>query len=180
MQNVVVAFSKAEEAQKIRSILNRSGYDVASVCTSGAQVLAAIGNLDGGILICGYRFEDMLYSEIAEYMSDYFEILLIASPGKVETALPKGVLFLPMPLRVHELIGTLDMMLKRIRTRRKNKKKPVRSAEEQQLIQEAKALLMARNQMTEPEAHRYIQKCAMDSGTGITEMAEMIISLINA
>lgn len=182
MQSVVVAFSKADEAKNIRNILTRSGFDVVATCTSGAQVLAAMGDLNGGVLVCGYRFEDMLYSEIAEYMSGYFQMLLIASPGRIETALPRSIVYLPMPLKVHELLGTLDMMLKGISTRRKKdkEKKKVRSAEEQQLINEAKALLMSRNNMTEPEAHRYIQKCAMDSGTGITETAEMIISLHNA
>ena len=31
--------------------------------------------------------------------------------------------------------------------------------------------------MTEAEAHRYIQKCSMDSGTSLTETAQMVISL---
>ena len=33
------------------------------------------------------------------------------------------------------------------------------------------------NHMTEEEAHRYIQKCSMDSGTSLTETAEMVISM---
>ncbi len=45
------------------------------------------------------------------------------------------------------------------------------------LIDRAKALLMERNGMTEEEAHRYIQKCSMDSGTNIVETAQMVISL---
>lgn len=28
------------------------------------------------------------------------------------------------------------------------------------------------------EAHRYLQKCSMDSGTGMVETAQMVISLI--
>ena len=49
----------------------------------------------------------------------------------------------------------------------------------QDLINEAKALLMERNNMTESEAHRYIQKCSMDSGTNLVETSQMIISLIH-
>ena len=49
----------------------------------------------------------------------------------------------------------------------------------QDLINEAKALLMDRNNRTESEAHRYIQKCSMDSGTNLVETAQMIISLIH-
>ena len=54
-----------------------------------------------------------------------------------------------------------------------------RSSEERRLIDEAKALLMERNNMTESEAHRYIQKCSMDSGTNLVETAQMVISLIH-
>ena len=48
-------------------------------------------------------------------------------------------------------------------------------AEEEAIIKEAKALLMERNRMTEEEAHRYIQKCSMDSGTNMVEMAKMVL-----
>ena len=51
--------------------------------------------------------------------------------------------------------------------------------EEQNLIMRAKELLMERNNMTESEAHRYIQKCSMDSGTNLVETAQMVISLIH-
>jgi len=51
--------------------------------------------------------------------------------------------------------------------------------EEKELIRQAKELLMERNHMSETEAHRYIQKCSMDSGTNMVETAQMIVSLIN-
>ena len=54
-----------------------------------------------------------------------------------------------------------------------------RSDDDKKIINQAKALLMERHRMTEPEAHKYLQKCAMDSGTNLLETAEMIISLIN-
>ena len=66
----------------------------------------------------------------------------------------------------------------RIRRRRRSRPKE-RSREEQDIITEAKTLLMERNNMTESEAHRYIQKCSMDSGTNLVETAQMVISLIH-
>ena len=86
-----------------------------------------------------------------------------------------------MPLKVHDLISTLEMMVQaQVRFRRKMKNRPrERSGEERRLIDEAKALLMERNNMTESEAHRYIQKCSMDSGTNLVETAQMVISLIH-
>ena len=65
------------------------------------------------------------------------------------------------------------------RIRRKLRSRPrERSKEEQDLINEAKALLMDRNNMTESEAHRYIQKCSMDSGTNLVETAQMVLTLL--
>ena len=67
------------------------------------------------------------------------------------------------------------------RRRKKQREKPKqRSKDEQEMIAEAKALLMERNNMTEKEAHRYIQKRSMDNGTNLTETAQMILSLLLA
>ena len=107
---------------------------------------------------------------------------MLASPCQVErdTDVREWYVFL-CPLKVHDLLSTLDMMLQaQQRIRRKLRSRPrERSKEEQDLINEAKALLMERNNMTESEAHRYIQKCSMDSGTNLVETAQMIISLIH-
>ncbi len=66
------------------------------------------------------------------------------------------------------------------RRNKRNKKRPrERSKEEEELLSSAKALLMERNQMTEEQAHRYIQKRSMDNGTGLLETAQMILSLMN-
>ena len=46
------------------------------------------------------------------------------------------------------------------------------------MINEAKALLMSRNNMTEEEAHRYIQKCSMDSSTNLVETAQMVLAVM--
>ena len=54
----------------------------------------------------------------------------------------------------------------------------VESAEEQGVIRRAKKLLMKRNHLTEPEAHRYLQKTSMDTGRTITESAHMVTMLI--
>ena len=37
---------------------------------------------------------------------------------------------------------------------------------------------MGRNHMTEEEAHRYLQKCSMDSGTHMVETAMMVLSMM--
>lgn len=85
-----------------------------------------------------------------------------------------------MPLKVQDLMNTLEMMcMNQMRRRKKMRSKPKqRSEEEKKILWEAKSVLMDRNHMTEEEAHRYIQKCSMDSGTSMTETAQMVLSMI--
>jgi response regulator NasT len=108
-------------------------------------------------------------------------MLLIGSPGMWSGQAAEDIVCLGLPLKVHELLSTLEMMIEsQTRRRRKRREQPKeRSKEEQIMIDQAKALLMDRNHMTESEAHRYIQKCSMDSGNSLVETAQMIVSLIN-
>ena len=181
MTNIIVAFSKPEDAKSIKNIVMKNGFLVVAVCTSGAQTISSLEGLNGGIIISGYRFEDMLFKDLYQNLPENFEMLLVASQNRVGDDLDyKHLVYLPMPLKVHDLIATLSMMCEaQIRLKKKRKQKPQpRSEEDRLLIARAKELLMDRNHMTEAEAHRYLQKCSMDSGTGMMETAQMVISLI--
>lgn len=181
MANVIVAFSKPEDAKSIKNILMKNGFQVVAVCTSGSQALTNAEDLSSGIIVCGYRLTDMQFSELADCLPEEFEMLMVSSPSKWSSHMPPNVVCLPMPLKVHDLVSTLEMMIQaQMRRRKRMRQQPKkRNDEEKNLIAQAKALLMDRNNMTEEEAHRYIQKCSMDSGTNMIETAQMVISLIN-
>lgn len=180
MSNIVIAFPKKEVAQNIRKILSQSGYSVQAVCSTGAQAMASVNNLENGILICGSRFIDMMYMEIHDYLPPEFQMLLIASPTSIQEREVENLVCLELPMKVHELLQTLEMMEGQIRRRRKRLRNipRQRSEEDRQMIEQAKALLMDRNKFSEEEAHRYIQKRSMENGTGLVEVAQMILSLM--
>ena len=180
LTNIIVAFPKQDNARNIKKILMQNGHHVDAVCSTGAQVLQSAGELGGGIVVCGYRFVDMMYTELHEYLPVQFEMLLVASPANCGNRDVENLVCLATPLKVNELLDTVEMMEYTI-TRRRKKLKQIpkeRTKEEQELINEAKALLMERNNLSEEEAHRYIQKRSMDNGTGLTETAQMILSLL--
>lgn len=180
MSNIVIAFPKKEVAQNIRKILSQSGYSVQAVCSTGAQALASVNNLENGILICGSRFIDMMYMEIHDYLPPEFQMLLIASPTSIQEREVENLVCLELPMKVHELLQTLEMMEGQIHRRRKRFRNipRQRSEEDRQMIEQTKALLMDRNKFSEEEAHRYIQKRSMENGTGLVEVAQMILSLM--
>ena len=64
MVNVIVALPKLEEAKTLKSILVRNGFQVTSVCTTGSQAISQADGLHDGLVICGYKLEDMLYDEL--------------------------------------------------------------------------------------------------------------------
>lgn len=180
MTSIIVAFPKEEDAKSIKNLLVRNGFSVAAVCTTGSQAISQADHLDGGIIVCSYKLPDMLYTHLNECLPPCFEMLLMASPHILAGCMGNDIVCLSMPLKVYDLINTVDMMLQaaeRKRKRPKTKSKE-RSEEETVLIREAKYVLMNRNNMTEEEAYRYIQKCSMDSCTNMVETAQMVLAMM--
>lgn len=179
MSNIVVALPKIEDGKKVRSILERHGISVVAVCNTAANALSRMSELEDGILISGYRFRDMMYFELEECLPKNVDMLLLVSQQNSEEVSP-SILKVVMPMKELDLVNTVNMMLEQVIRRRKKKRakpKP-RSEKEQKIIRDAKQVLMERNHMSEEEAHKYIQKNSMDSGTNMVEAAEMILLMI--
>lgn len=180
MVNIIVVLPKPEDARSIRNVLMKNGFQVHGICTTGSQALSKLDELNAGLVICCHRLSDMMYSELHACLPKGFEMLLLASRDVLHECAGNDIMCLPMPFKVFDLINTVDMMCQAIeRRRRKAGQKPrERSGEEEALIAEAKALLMNRNHMSEDEAHRYLQKCSMDSGTNLVETAQMVLVMM--
>lgn len=179
MINIVVAFSRPEDGRSIKNILTKSGFPVTVSCTSASQVLAHADDLRSGLVISGFRFGDMTCRQLSGQLPPGFDMLLIASPSKWSGENMGEIVCLPAPFKVCDLVSTVRMIEKLQLDRRslKRRRPAGRSEEESRVIDRAKEVLINRNRMTEPEAHRYLQKCSMDSGTGIAEAARMVLSL---
>ena len=178
MTGIVVVFPRQEDARGIRNLLIRSGFSVHAACTTGAQAISALEDLNDGIVISGYKLADMMYLELRECLPQEFAFLLLATRQHLaECDMGKGMTCLPMPLKVHELIETVHMLVRQCEGARKKRRESPRekSAQEMEVIARAKALLMEKKGMTEMQAHKYLQKCSMDSGRSIVESAEMIL-----
>ena len=159
MSSIVIALPKIEDARKIRVVLERHGFTVASVCTTASNALSSASELGSGVMICSHRLPDMNYLDLSECMP---------------------ILSVQMPIKASDLVNTVNMILtQQERRKRKEKKKPkARSWKEQNYISNAKMMLMQRNHLSEDEAYRYIQKSSMDSGTNMVETAQMLLMLL--
>ncbi|MCI9378889.1 MAG: ANTAR domain-containing protein [Eubacterium sp.] len=172
---ILIVFPKEENGMYIKRILQQNGYEICAVCTAGAQILQHAHELPGGIVVCGYRFMDMAYSELRDDLPPQFQMLLLASAAVCEGVGEQDVVCLRMPLKVHELLDTVQMMSACLPQGKRAGRK--RTKEEERVLGQAKGILMERNHMTEQEAHRYLQKRSMQSGVGIVEMAQMVLMM---
>lgn len=179
MAGIVVVFPKPEDSKAIKNLLVRNGYHGVFSCTTGAKAITLADSLGEGIIISGYRLPDMLYTGVLDNIDGKYEMLLIASRQKLledET----GVAMLEMPLKVRDFLNSVEMMQNNMfaRYHRHKKTSPQRTEEEQGIVDAAKAVLMEKNNMSESEAHRYIQKSAMDSGRTMVETAGSILTIM--
>ncbi len=176
---IIIAFPGQETVRAVKKILLQSGYRVEISCVTGAQVLQSIDGLGRGIVICGYRFADMMYEELYDYLPDGFSMLLVASPANCKERGVENLVCLSTPLKANELLATLQMMEYSFTRRKKKAQKKEYTKEEKTQIIRAKSLLMERNNLSEDEAHRYLQKRSMDNGINLVETAQMILSLFS-
>ncbi len=179
MASILIAMPKSEDATHLVEMLNSQGLmmDI-EVCQTGAEILRISNAREYGVVICTKTLRDMSYVELADYLPEFFGMILLTKDMTLDTFSEKMVKVL-MPFKTRELVSTIEMMMSFfVRRIRKKKTIPIkRSAAEQRVIDDAKALLMERNGLSEPEAFRYIQKSSMDTGRSMTESAQMILML---
>jgi len=142
--NVIVAFPKPEDAKSIRNILVKNGFPVVAVCTSGAQTLQYADDLHNGVVVCGYRLTDMIYSQLREDLSEQFDMLLLASRRFTSEVDDKRIRCVAMPLKVHELLASVDAAVEESELRKKKARQQPkqRNVFDKQQIMLAKDLLM--------------------------------------
>ncbi len=176
MGAIIVAMPKHDDSCRIAEIVRKSEiWEDTHICDTGSEVLRKIEDMDISLVICSRRMRDMGYEELYNYLPANINMLLLTK--NIETDLfSSNIIILQTPFKTVDFINTIRMQLPAV-YRRRSSKPAARSDGDKLTIDEAKKLLMMRNNMTEPEAYRYLQKNSMDMGRTLAETAHMILSL---
>ncbi len=178
MRVIVVALPKLEDAKKIKNVLIGHGFFHVVACPSASLALQTVNQHEYGLVISALRLPDMYYLELYDSLPDYFEFILLGKADRLAEA-EHGILSLAAPFKVLDLVNTAEMALCQLERRiKKEKSVRKRSEKEETDIKNAKRLLMERNHFSEEDAHRYLQKCSMDTGSNMAETAQMILCLL--
>ena len=173
---VIIACKDSAMCDKLAHTLAASGIDIIGTATKGASALQKAARYygDHGVLLCSYAMTDMTASELYRIMPEGFEMVVLLSARQRAVFGGGEMLCLDIPVNRSDLISTLRMLTE--------PQKPVsfrpekRSESDREIISKAKALLMERNGMSEPDAHRFLQKRSMNSGESLVSVAMNILN----
>ena len=171
MTNVIVAFATEEQCARCASALEAGGIPVSLRCTSFGGVRRAFDLYDEGVLVCACRLPDGTADDLAWDLGERAIVVAVGKAAQLEMCEHPQLFRLRIPCSRGELASAVSMLLQLQRMR-----KPNRSEGEKRAIAAAKALLMDKFAMTEPEAHHYLQKRAMDQGLKLPELAAKILA----
>ena len=171
MPRIVIAAAQEESRVQLSRLLSSSGFPVFRCCASGSELRRTVNECEDGIVILIGSLPGCKPDELQWDYGDHIQILLIGKPAALESCESPEVFRLPLPIAGQALIGAVNMLAQLHQMRL-----PKRSGEDKQIVEQAKELLMAREGITEPEAHRAMQQYAMRHGTKMAEYAKQIVN----
>ncbi len=167
MKSIIVAYPNKKLALRLRDVLVQNGYDVPFICAQGSSVLNIAHDMRAGVVVCASILSDMGANMLAESLPPDFDVVSLSSNGAESYS--ANLITLALPLQIDELIQTVSVLVATESSfvrRRSN---------EQNIISDAKFILIRQRNMTETQAHKYLQKQSMATGKKMIEVARDII-----
>ena len=174
MEQVILAFENSKSCLRIKEILENSGTAACVVCKSADQVRRTVNKLHIPAVICGYKLADETAETLFSDLPLSCAMLVLAPQNMLDLIQDDDIFRLPAPVSKRDLTASVRMLLQ-MGHRLERFVRPRRSQEELDLIAQAKALLMDRNNMTEEQAHRFFHITSMDNGTKLIQTAQMVL-----
>jgi len=172
LNRLIVAFEGDKQCDLVRETLESGGMPPRVVCHTGAEVLRTAHEMGRALVICGYKFPDMSADELAYDLGSSAIILVVGKNVQLDFCEHEGIFKLPAPFSRSELLTSVSMLQQL--AEKTLLAPPRRTAGEETLVGEAKAILMQTG-MNEAEAHRFLQKRSMESGERLVSVAKRIV-----
>lgn len=183
---ITIALQNEQAAEKIKYILQRSGYSVANICTSGNETLRKVRSETPDILLINFNMPDITGLEAATIIGDenLCSVILFVSTAQKEFCVDLvndyDITLHTKPINKIALLSTIDTVLQNRRRMSKLEKELAslkKGLDDRKTIEQAKGILMKRKSISEAEAYRRIQKMSMDTRVPMRDIARKIIAL---
>ena len=170
MPRIIIAGASEASRAQLNRLLTASGYGIFRLCASGGELRRTLTECEDGVVILAGGLADCLPDDLACDFGDGFQLLLIARPEALEACESPAVFKLAYPCPGSAVVGAVEM-LSQLHAMRL----PHRSGGDRALVEDAKRLLMRREGIDEPTAHRHMQLYAMRHNMKMTDYAAQLL-----
>jgi response regulator NasT len=188
MKSVIIAFSNPLLYDWIKTVLNRGGYTIEYACKTAGEVARVADFCTSPVVVCGFQFSDMTAEDLMAVLGGRLAMVTVVLPHQRGLVERGDMSVLPYPVNATDLLQAIEQAersaaqaaitpARKTGGKESNGKDSAadRSAEDKLLILKAKEMLMKQFQMTESQAHRFLQKSSMDRGLKIVDAARMVL-----
>ena len=166
---IIASAAEASRAQLSR-LLASSGIEVYRLCASGGELRRAMDECEDGVVVVAGVLPDCRPDDLIWDFESCYQILLIGRPEVLSSCESPDIFRLALPSSGSVILGAVEML-----SQLHGMRLPKRTGEDKALVDEAKRLLMREQGISEPEAHRQMQKYAMRQSIKMTEYAAQLL-----
>ena len=181
---VLVVEDEALIRMDLAEMLTEEGYVVAGEAGDGEQALELARRLHPDLVIMDIKMPKVdgitaAAAIVEERIAPVVMLTAFSQRDLIEQARDAGAMaYLVKPFARHELVPAIELAVSRFAEKRALEDEVATLSERletRKVVDRAKGLLMTRQQMTEPEAFRWIQRTAMDRRTTMRAVAEAVV-----
>ena len=170
MARIIIAGASEASRAQLNRLLTASGFGIFRLCGSGGELRRTLNACEDGIVILAGGLSDCRPDDLPGDFGDCFQLLLIGRPEALSACESPQVFKLAYPCSGSAVIGAVEM-LSQLHAMRL----PRRSGGDKALVEDAKRLLMRREGIDEPTAHRQMQVYAMRHNMKMTDYAAQLL-----
>ena len=181
---VLVVEDEALIRLDLTEMLTEEGYVIAGEAGDGEQAVELARELRPDLVIMDVKMPkvdgiEAAGSIVEEKIAPVVMLTAFSQRDLIEQARDAGAMaYLVKPFARHELVPAIELAVSRFAEKRALEDEVATLTERletRKIVDRAKGLLMTRQNMTEPEAFRWIQRTAMDRRTTMKAVAEAIV-----
>jgi response regulator NasT len=181
---VMVVEDEALIRLDLAEMLTEEGYVVAGEAGDGEAAITMARELRPDLVIMDVKMPKVdgivaAATIVEERIAPVVMLTAFSQRELIEQARDAGAMaYLVKPFARHELVPAIELAVSRFAERRALEDEVATLTdrlETRKVVDRAKGLLMARQEMTEPEAFRWIQRTAMDRRTTMKAVAQAVV-----
>lgn len=184
MENILIVSKSENNRDALARYLNKSDYINIFTAESGSSARRLLCGKDVAAVIIDAPLPDEFGIELSLHIANNYSCgcLLLVKSDKEDAAAEKtedyGVIIVSKPINPHFFNKMLKIAMsssRRLHCMETENKKLMVKLDEMKIIDRAKCLLIEKLKITEPQAHRHIEKQAMDLRQTKKAVAENIL-----